>query len=77
MEIMILFTYEGKNYSVDLEAYDLNLIILPDGRALEAETWLESYPPKPKDLREVNHIFKDLKPMEIANKLNGALAVQV
>jgi hypothetical protein len=75
MDPDITFTYDEKKYSVASKAYDLNLIVLPDGRAIEAEGWLESYPPKPSNLKEVNHLFKNFKPEEIAEKLNGVVAV--
>jgi len=76
-ERQIAFKYEGQRYVVDSKAYDLNKIVLPDGRMLEAESWLESYPPQPQGLHEVNHTFKDLDPEKIAELLNGVVAVEV
>jgi len=74
MDPDITFVYEGKKYSVSAKAFDLNLIILPDGRAIEAGSWNESYPPRPVNLREVPHLFQHLDPKEIAKRLNGVLA---
>ncbi|KKT39036.1 MAG: hypothetical protein UW22_C0002G0012 [Candidatus Gottesmanbacteria bacterium GW2011_GWB1_44_11c] len=76
-ERQIAFKYEGQRFVVDQKAYDLNRIVLPDGRMLEANSWLESMPPQPKGLHEVLHLFKDLEPEEIAKQLNAILAVEV
>lgn len=38
--------FEDKVYTVDIEAYQTNLIGLPDGRVLQTDMWMESYPPK-------------------------------
>ena len=48
----IIFEFEGKKFSVPMEAYEQGLPIkLPDGRMLEVEKWLESMPPQPWGLR--------------------------
>jgi hypothetical protein len=73
----IRFEFEGKQYIVDMRAYDVNCIVLPDGRALKADSWLESMPPKPEHLHEVNHSFKALKPEAIAQSLNGVVAQEI
>lgn len=49
----IRFTFEGRNYEVGIEAYEQNLIALPDGTILEVGIWLETAPPKPRNLRRV------------------------
>ncbi len=69
----ITFDFEGRTYTVGIEAYKLDRIVLPDGRVLEVEGWHESYPPKPKRLHNINHIFTD-KPEEIANFMNATVA---
>lgn len=74
MDPEIEFTYEDKRYTVPLRAYDLNRIVLPDGRVLEANAWLESYPPQPEGLHEVQHLFTSLPPEEIAHQMNGVVA---
>ena len=76
-ERQIAFKYEDRLYAVDMKAYDLNRIVLPDGRMLEATAWLESYPPKPQGLHEVNHTFKSYEPEKIAQLMNAVVAVEV
>lgn len=73
MDPYIVFVFEGVTYEVSLKAYDLGLIVLPDGRVLEANAWLESYPPQPDGLHEVAH-FHHLPPEEIAKNMNGVVA---
>lgn len=74
MDPEIDFTYDGKKYTVSSKAYDLNCIVLPDRRVLEADKWLESYPPQPVGLHEINHLFQNLSPEEIAHNMNGVVA---
>ncbi len=50
---MIHFEFEGKKYVVSGEAYDTNLISLPDGTLLAVDGWFESMPPQPGNLRRV------------------------
>ncbi len=61
----IRFSWEGKNYEVDISAYDIGLIELPDGSILEAEEWLESYPPQPQNLRLVHNRTGAIKATEV------------
>lgn len=78
MEPDINFAFDGKRYTVSSKAFDLDLIILPDGRAIQASGgWLESYPPQPVGLVEVPHLFQALNPDEIAIQLNGVVAEEV
>ncbi len=70
----IRFHYDGVNYVVGMQAYDLNKIVLPDGRVLEATGWYESYPPQPDGLVEVPHLFTYLSLGEIAHNLGAAIA---
>lgn len=74
MDPEIEFMYEGARYTVPFRAYKLNRIVLPDGRVLEANAWLESYPPQPEGLHEVPHLFTSLSPDEIAYQMNGVVA---
>ena len=53
----IKFEFEGKTYKVGMEAYDKNLIILPDGRILKVTGWLESYPPQVYEIKEITHSY--------------------
>jgi hypothetical protein len=77
MDPDITFEYEGRHYTVESKAYDLGRIILPDGRMLEAKAWLESYPPQPQGLYEVNHTFKSMEPAKIAQLMNGVVASEI
>ncbi len=70
----ITFEYEGVLYTASLLAYELNRIVLPDRRILEADAWLESNPPMPNGLHEVPHTFTNLPPEEIAHLMNGVIA---
>lgn len=54
MDPDIEFTFEGKNYTVGYEAYNLDRIELPDGRLLAVDGWKEAYPPIPMKLRVIN-----------------------
>lgn len=74
MDPSIEFVYDGKHYTVEAKAYNLNRIVLPDGRVLEADGWLESYPPQPEGLHEVPHLFTNLPLDEIARQMNGVVA---
>jgi hypothetical protein len=51
------FTYDGIEYRVDVGANKIyqndRFIRLPDGRYLKVGYWLESYPPIPQNLSEV------------------------
>ncbi len=73
----ISFEYEGKKYEVDGSAYDVGRIVLPDGRVLEPAGWFESLPPKPGRIAEVDHVFGQSSPEEIARIMNGVVAVEV
>ena len=42
----ISFIFEDTHYSVSMDAYDTNHILLPDGRTLQAQGWRESFPPQ-------------------------------
>ncbi len=45
---MIKFEFEGKNYAVATEAYELDRMKLPDGRVLvPINGWSERNPPTP------------------------------
>jgi hypothetical protein len=46
-EKRIFFNYEGRSYSVGMDAYKLNNIQLPDGRNIYVDTWFNSMPPTP------------------------------
>lgn len=53
----ISFRFEGKEYTVGMEACDKDTLIrLPDGRILEVEGWYECYPPKPVLLKVIDCI---------------------
>ncbi|NQT50137.1 hypothetical protein HQ571_05570 [Candidatus Kuenenbacteria bacterium] len=51
----ISFEYEGRKYTVGMEAYEDSLPIkLPDGRFLLALGWNEAYPPQPGGFKPYN-----------------------
>lgn len=54
-EPLISIFFENKEYAVDMAAYQTSLIGLPDGRILQSDGWLESYPPQPGQLTIVEH----------------------
>ena len=50
----IVFTFEGKSYSLPSHAYEnAQFIVLPNKRVLEILGWYETLPPKP-NIKEVN-----------------------
>lgn len=87
---MANFRFEGKKYEVpDLDAVvadDKNKFVLPDGRLLRANGWIDMINPgcgwletsnpgiSPGGLRVESHDFQGLAPDEIAHKLNATLA---
>lgn len=48
--VTIKFGFEGKQYEIAADAYEVDKIQLPDGRVLKVGCWLETSPPKPADL---------------------------
>jgi hypothetical protein len=52
------FRYDGQNYKTRIDANTIcekdYLIQLPDDRYLMVASWLESYPPQPSLIREVD-----------------------
>jgi len=76
MDPDITFEFEGRHYMVEFKAYDLGRIVLPDGRMLEAEAWLESYPPKPQGLH-VSRTFYSMEPEKIVILMNAVVAKEV
>lgn len=73
----IFFEYKGELYAVDVSAYDLEIVILPDGTALRILNWSESSPPQPGNIIIVPHSFHHLTPEIIAKQLNAVLAEKV
>ncbi len=57
----ITFEYDGKTYVVKGDAYNKNLIRLPDGRILKVGSWLESCPPHPYEIEDVTDKFSIAK----------------
>lgn len=50
----LTFTFEGKNYTVGHEAYNMDGVIqLPDGRFVQVDYWLESLPVKIASVSEI------------------------
>lgn len=74
MEPDIKFEFEGQSYTVAYKAYDLGRILLPDGRMLVVDAWLETYPPQPQGLHATHHVFTDKEPEEIAQLMKCAIA---
>ncbi len=79
MDPEITFEFEGQMYTVEAKAFELGRIILPDpdGRLLEANKWIESYPAQPEGLHNVPHLFEGLDAEAIAHLLNGVVAKKV
>lgn len=47
----IRFEYEGITYECGMGSYDKNLpILLPCGRIVQVQRWMETYPPKPANI---------------------------
>ncbi len=77
-EDRITFSYEGKQYAVDYQAYGKGRIVFPDLRAIEVLNWEETYPPKPMEVRELPFTFPDVAgATELAQLLGAVLAVEV
>lgn len=74
MDPDIEFVYEGVPYTVSSRAYDTDLIILPDGRALEVYGWSETEPPSPIELHQVHHLYTGFTPADIADMMGGVVA---
>lgn len=74
MDPNIEFRFDEVDYTVSHEAYDLELIVLPDGRVLVVNGWRESEPPIPIELKEIDHGLSHLDPAEIAQRLDGVVA---
>jgi len=72
----IHFEYEGQTYVVSENAYNLNRIVLPDCRVIDVGYWLESKPPKPRDMSVSACCPHDkvTTAEQLAKDVNGALA---
>lgn len=77
MNNMISFVWDGKSYEVSNKAYDLDRIVLPDGRILQVASWLETFPVQLGEVYEVEHTLRHLSAEEIAQYMNGVLATEV
>lgn len=49
----IHFAFEGKPYRAPADFYNTGYAALPDGRIVQADGWLETYPPQPAGLKVV------------------------
>lgn len=72
----IEFEFEGKKYRVDKNAVELNLIVLPSGKAIKANHW-EKNLPRPVGLHRIETLFNDLSPKSRAIVLGGVIAQEV
>ena len=79
MNDTIRFEYEEKQYSAPAKMYDLDRVVLPDGRLLQVQGgWKESFPPKPNGFSEVPLENKaKLKPAAIALFNMAVLATEI
>ncbi len=79
MNDTITFEYEEKQYSAPANMYDLDRVVLPDGRLLQVEGgWKESFPPKPNGFSEIKLEYKaQLKPAAIAHFNKAVLATEI
>jgi len=72
------FVFNGQRYTVEKRACRLGNIVLPSGKVLQADVWLESYsPPLPIGLHEMPNILTDLSPDEIARFVRGVVATKI
>lgn len=70
IEPKISFVFENEDYQVSLEAYDKNKAIrLPDGRVLDTNGWLESYPPQVMGLHLINDFARQTTDAQVKPKL--------
>lgn len=70
----IRFEYKGAIYFVDVNAAELNKIVLPNKVVLEADSWTDSTPPAPVGLKEIDHAHHDLAVQGIAFLLTAVVA---
>ncbi len=73
----IEFEWKNRRYAVSLWAADVDKIVLPDGTLLEVNGWTESFPPIPKELVEVSHVFSHMPPQDIAFQFRADLAQEL
>lgn len=73
MDPFIQFRWEGLPYECPPKAYVLGKIVLPDGRVLIVESWLESNPPQPRGMHLSEEAYTGT-PEEIAEKVGGVVA---
>lgn len=74
MRPAIRFTWAGKKYTTQYEAYGSQYIVLPDGIALQPLGWLESYPPQLAGAKVIPHLFQNLPVSDIITNLGNAVA---
>lgn len=83
MEPQIQFHFESNDYEVSLRAYDLDRIVLPDGRVLDVSNWAETDPPKPlglnvnAELSAYYTFIADITLFQLAELVNGELAIYI
>ncbi len=74
----IRFEFEGKEYSVGMDAYNKGLpIVLPDNTVVSCDQWLESWPPQPYDLKRINTLQLGSSPEETAKIFKGIVAKEI
>ncbi len=54
--MLISFAYNNVSYTVPMEVYDKEKILLPDGRVLKVGRWEMGFPPTPMELEEMGNI---------------------
>lgn len=72
MDKAITFTHKKKKYKVSSLAYDCTHIVLPDGTVLGQLIWVETHPPQLESYEEIDHLFKDMPVVEIADLMGEA-----
>ena len=75
MDQDITFEFEGVTYTVSHEAYGLDKIVLPDSRVIGVEAWVETEPPTPEGLYEIDHAYRDRSVVQVANLMEAVIAV--
>jgi len=71
---MIIFTFEGVVYTVDIEAQKFNRIVLPNRVLLQVSGWKNTNPPEPLNLYPIGGCIPFFPLKTYANLVKAALA---
>lgn len=65
----IKFQWKGQAYTAPMSAYEDNMIELPDGTLLTADSWLESLPPQPRGHKIVSVTKAERGPLTLPSSI--------